>query len=112
MNLIFSLFILVFIQTTNAEDFFCKNIQLIMDKKKCMSFLSVQRNTLRSTKMRKTMNSMLEYLNTFEEAKVCNGTKSAEEDICSYIEVVKGNIYATDKLIASNEHALEMHNAK
>ena len=53
---------------------------------------------------------MLEYLNTFDEANTCNGTKTAQEDLCSYIAVVNGNIDETEKSIQGAEHIVEKYN--
>ena len=52
---------------------------------------------------------MLQYRNTFGEANTCNGTKTAQEDLCSYIAVVKGNIDETEKPIQGAEHVVEKY---
>ena len=109
----FLVFYLLFVQITasSTDEFFCKNIQLILDKQKSYEFF-VTTSEGRIEKHQDeldTLNKMLQYLNTVDEANACNGTKTGLEDICSYIAVVKGNIDEIENLIQSQEHVVEKY---
>ena len=115
------LFIIVALFCSNptiaaSEDFFCETIQIIKDG------ITVDETSItqwegimeKYTDERNSLKSMLEYLNTFDEASACNGSQiiAEEDDFFSCIQTVEEDIQSSEKNIQGAENFIEKHNTE